>query len=210
MKKTTLFGLILFFFIPAHGQFFDKYGVRIGAGFSNQYWEYQNESFPFISGWKNGKTGFIGQFVAEKKITDFLVFRPAIGYIQKGFYDNVIAPYNNYEPNHQVDLHNISLDLSLKISPMQTKFQPYVVFGFRGNYLVDYTAVYDVSQYGFDVDLNKMTIDGLIGLGITYNNMIYLDFELSPSLTKNFDNSYISIHDSYYSLTLGMNINKMF
>ena len=85
MKKTILSGLIIIFCITAKGQLIDNYGLKIGAGLSNQYWKYKNDMFSNLSGWNDNKVGLIGQVYAEKKIGRFLSFRPAIGYIQKGF-----------------------------------------------------------------------------------------------------------------------------
>ena len=63
-------------------------------------------------------------------------------------------------------------------------------------------------DFGFVNEYNKMTLDGLLGIGISYNDIFNLDFEYNPALTNNYDNSSMSIKNRYYSLTLGLNINK--
>lgn len=45
--------------------------------------------FSNLSGWNDNKVGFIGQVYAEKNIGKYLSFRPVIGYLQKGFVDDI-------------------------------------------------------------------------------------------------------------------------
>ena len=66
MKKLAFLGLISIIFMQVNGQFIDNYGLKLGTGLSNQYWEYKNDMFSNLSGWNDNKVGFIGQLYAEK------------------------------------------------------------------------------------------------------------------------------------------------
>ena len=206
-------GLFLLISTLTKAQFIDNYGFRLGIGLSNQYWNLKGmEDF---SDWKTNKTGFIGQFMIEKKINNYIAFRPAIGYTQYGcilhinFNPNDPTAETPLKTNYNLDLHYLSADLSIKISPLQAKFTPYILLGFRSNYLFNYRDELEETDFGFISEYNKITLDGLFGVGISYNDFLNLDFEFNPALTKNYDNSFLSIKNRYYSLTLGLNINRL-
>ncbi len=88
---TKLLQFIISFFtlliLPgtAYCQVVDHYGIRFGAGLSNQYWDYKNH--PNMSGWKKNNIGFVVYLNAEKEFNKHFSLKPEIGYIQKGFRD---------------------------------------------------------------------------------------------------------------------------
>lgn len=174
MKKLVFLGLISILCLQVNGQFIDNYGLKYGAGLSNQYWDYKIEGASNLSAWKGYKVGFIGQVYAEKNIGKYLSFRPAIGYIQKGFLDEITlitADFVETPMVHRVVSHDVSLDMSLKVIPFDTKLKPYVILGLRGDYLLNYHEVLvgadgDEKELntGMYEDLNKFTLGGIIGL----------------------------------------------
>jgi len=52
-------------------------------------------------------------------------------------------------------------------------------------------------------------LGGILGAGISYHDLLFMDLEYNPSITKNLESSYMAIYDRYFSLTLGMNINQL-
>ena len=220
MKKIILPGLISILCMTASGQFLDKYGLRIGMGLSNQYWHYKNEMVSNLSGWKDNKTGFIGQVYAEKDFGRYFSFRPALGYIQKGFTDDITLITAEGEElsvmDNHVIFHDLSLDLSLKIIPFDKNFKPYIFIGLRGGYLLDYRSViidshgeeYELNTDPYD-DFNKFTLGATVGAGISFKDMLFLDLEYNPAITKNFNSEGLAIKDRYFSLTAGVNINRL-
>jgi len=220
MKKIALFGLISIIFIQVNGQFIDNYGLKLGAGLSNQYWDYKNDMFSNLSGWNDNKVGFIGQVYAEKNIGKFLSFRPVIGYLQKGFVDDITLTTAEGEElavkDNKVILHDLSMDLSLKIIPIDKNFKPYIFLGLRGDYLLGYRSViidFQGENHELDTDLyddfNKFTLGAIIGFGVLYKDLIFLDLDYNPAMTKNFESDGLAINNNYFSLTLGVNINRL-
>ncbi len=220
MKKEVILGLISILSVTANGQFLDNYGLQLGLGLSNQYWNYKNNMFSNLSGWKDNKTGFIAQVYAEKNFGRYFSLKPTIGYIQKGFKDDITLTTEEGEDiavvNNKVLFHDLSLGLVMKIIPIDKSFKPYIIGGFRGNYMIDYRSVI-IDQQGvknelntelYD-DFNKFTIDAVIGIGISYNDLLFLDMEYAPPVTKNFESSALEIHDRYFCLTLGLNLNSL-
>lgn len=223
MKKTLyvlMIGLLLMTSEVVKAQPIDNYGIRIGAGLSNQYWKYK--TFSDLSGWHDNKVGFTGQVFAEKYLGKYLSIRPAIGYIQKGYVDDIKwvgfedDPVEISTVNNRVVFHDLSMDMSFKIMPFQKYMKPYLLLGLRGDYLMDYRGVivdfqgenYELNKEIYN-DFNKFTLSGIIGAGISYNELLFMDIEYNPSITKNFESNFMSIHDRYFSLTLGMNINQL-
>jgi hypothetical protein len=216
IRIITTFGLILTH--NAHSQIIDHFGLRIGAGLSNQYWDYKR--FPSLSEWKKDKIGLAFYINAEKKLNKYLSVRPEIGYIQKGFTEDINLTSETGEDigilDNDIILHDLSLNIAVKFSPLKSKFKPYIIAGFQGNYLLGYQDLQiefnGIKQglYKSILDsLQKFTFGGLIGIGIEYNNLIYLDIEYNPALTKNLDRTGLSIKDRYFGLTLGLNINVL-
>lgn len=221
MKKTMLSGLIILFCITAEGQFIDNYGFKTGAGLSNQYWRYKDESFSGLSGWNDYRTGFIGQVYVEKNLGRFLSFRPAIGYIQKGFVDEITFSTAEGEEIEVIDnravLHDLSLDLTLKATPFNKSVKPYIFGGVRGDYLLDYRSViigFQGEEYELNTDLfndfNKLTLGAILGAGVSFMDLFFIDLEYNPAISKNFNSDGLAINDKYFSLTFGLNVNRLF
>jgi hypothetical protein len=202
----------------ANSQIIDAYGVRVGAGLSDQYWDYKK--FSELSDWKDDKLAVAVYLNAEKHLNKYFSLRPEIGYIQKGFAEDIKLTNNEGEElrtvSDNLNLHNLSFNLALKIRAFNTKIKPYLIAGLRLDYLVSYKNFrieVQGKKYGIykDIlnDFNKFSLSGLVGIGCEFDELMYLDFEINPAITKNLDNDAIAITDRYIGLTLGININKL-
>jgi hypothetical protein len=218
IKKISLTLLILTICLFSSARFVDNYGIKIGAGLSSQLWEYKT-MVSDLSGWKRNKISLAGKFYVEKHIGKYISLSPAIGYTQKGFVEDVLLFGADDEKlgifDNRVVLHDLSLDMSFKIIPFQSFIKPYLLFGLRGDYLLDTKSVFvnfNGKNYESDTSfydkLNKFTLSGLVGIGILYNDLISVEFEFNPAISRNFNSDLLAIHDRFYSLTLGININK--
>jgi hypothetical protein len=227
MKKYTFLLLYILNYSIVYGQFIDGYGINIGAGLSNQHWNYSSEIISDLSYWNDYKVGVISQVYIEKKLIRFLSVKPALGYIQKGFISNIeIANEIGeiYTLSGKVLLHDISFDLSFRIIPFEKINKPYLILGFRTDYLVGHRSAMDeyivmnfqLFKYIFD-NYNKITFGGILGAGISFDEKIYLNLEYNPAFTKNFSSTFtdfhnsdsFSIYDQYISFTLGFNIGQL-
>lgn len=213
INKITILGLFLISGV-VNGQFIDNYGLRAGVGLSNQYWEYKFVGFENFSGWKEYKLGPIIYLNAEKKILEYFSIRTELGYNQKGFADEIY--FVNDKLEGEVILHNISLNIGGKVTPFRTKLKPYIIIGLRGDYLIsykDFEVQYNGETqtiYGGELDdYKEFVLSGLIGIGLEYNELIYLDLEFNPAITKNLDNQGLSIKYKYFAFTIGLNINNL-
>ena len=206
--------------MQVNGQFIDNYGLKLGTGLSNQYWEYKNDMSSNLSGWNDNKVGFIGQLYAEKNIGKYLSFRPAIGYLQKGFVDDITLTTAEGEElavkDNKVILHDLSMDMSFKVIPFDKKFKPYIFLGLRGDYLLAYRSVvidFQGQDHELNTDLyddfNKFILGAIIGFGVSYKDFIFIDLDYNPAMTKNFESDGLAINDKYFILTFGVNINRL-
>jgi len=221
MKKTFLFALISIIVVNAKGQFIDKFGLKIGAGTSNLYWETRGEFGEKYTDWKKEKEGITIRLFAEKNLNKYLSIRPKIGYIQKGFRDDHIITNLNGDTvantiNKGVTLHDISADIGLKFRPFNCKINPYLIVGLRGDYLLDYND-YEIEIDGIKYreyesildDYKKFTIGGLIGVGLEYKDLIFIDFEYNPAITKNYEYQNVMMKYRYFEVTIGLNISGL-
>ncbi len=215
MKKAILilFTILLSKFTQA--QLFDNYSLKLGLGFSNLHWEYKNDNLSDHNNWKDDKLGFNFFLNAEKKLTSLISIRPEIGYIQKGFKENVIysKTINDLAENLKtnVTLHNVSGDIGIKFTPIEHYIKPYFITGLRGSYMIGYKD-FEIESEGNLIgaykstieDFNKFNLSGLIGLGIQFKEVFYLEFEYNPTISKNLNDPLKSIKERYYGLSIGL------
>jgi len=220
MKKEFIKLLIIsisFLCISANSQIIHNYGIKSGVSYSNQYWNTSNNNIPNKTGWEKYKTGFSCFIFCEKKVKNNFLIRPTIGYIQKGsvFRDEVtnIEGTKLYAKNI---LHELSLDVPIKINLSQSELTPYLFSGFRLDYFISYFGYVkepDKSPLRFKNsiydDFNKFTLGGIIGIGCSYKEIIFLELEFNPTLTRTLNYNLIRITDSNFDFTIGTNINKI-
>jgi hypothetical protein len=201
-------------------QFIDKFGLNIGPSYSNQLWDYK--IFPNDNANKGFKLGLSIFLSAEKKLNRVFSIRPEFGYIQKGFKNFDEIRFSDGTTggvsDKSVILHDLGLNLGLKISPFKLKWTPYALIGFRANYMISYTDIIGVepaSGLKFDMfshqieDMNKLNIGGLIGIGFEINNLYYLEVEYNPPITKSVNTKGLEIKDVTWGMKIGLNINKL-
>jgi len=221
MKEKILI-IILLSFISKFGvaQIFDKYWFNIGTTYSNQLWDYKLISVDNPN--KEYKVGLSVFLSAERKINKKLSIRPEIGYIQKGFKNDI--EYKLYDgtsagtTNGNVVFHDFGFNIGLKITPFNLKFSPYALLGLRSDYMFSYKDIIfveNVSGLEFNIykdqidKFNKFNIGGMIGIGIDLNSLTYLEFAYNPTLTNSYNDTGLQIKDNSMELKLGFNLNKL-
>ena len=217
-RKLLLFIFILLFSKISEAKVIDRYGFRIGGGYSNNITMRKGQFGDIIINiWNYPKLSPCFYFNAEKKLTNFLFIRSEIGYIQKGF----IADYFINLPDgnklkfedDKVMLDDLSFNLAFKVEPFAKNYWPYLILGFRGDYLLKNRSAqvkYNETmyqQYKYEVDhINKFTISGLLGVGFKFQDFMYFEFEYNPSIFYNYIDSESFIIDRYLGVSLGINI----
>jgi hypothetical protein len=221
MREKILI-IILLSFVSKFGaaQIFDKYGFNIGTSYSNQLWDYKLISVDNPN--KEYKVGLSVFLSAERKINKQLSIRPEIGYIQKGFKNDVKYTLSDGTSagttNGNVIFHDFGFNIGLKITPFNLKFSPYVLLGLRSDYTFSYKDIIFVENgsglefniYKDQIDkFNKFNIGGVIGIGIELNSLTYFEFAYNPSLTNSYNDAGLQIRDNSMELKLGFNLNKL-
>lgn len=220
--KQKLLIIILLSLITKYGnaQFFDQYGLNMGASYSNQLWDYKLISIDNSN--KDYKIGLSFFLSAEKKINKLFSIRPEIGYTQKGFKNNIKITFSDGTSagidKKNVTFHNLILNIGFKITPFDYKFSPYAIWGFRGNYMFSYKDI-TIEEPGSGLKFNmyksiieefdKFNLDGLIGIGVELNDITYFEIEYNPSITSSFNDSSLEIKDNGWGFKLGIYINKL-
>lgn len=221
MKRKIV--LIVFVLISAprvlNGQIIDSYGINLGVSYSTQLWDYQSVPINLDTYYKAGLMAFIQ---AEKAVSKRFALRTELGYIQKGFknkFEWMSADGASAHVNKDnVVLHDLALNLALKVKPYESDYSPYLVAGFRGDYLIAYQdVVIEEPESGLTWHLfesaieefNKLNVGGLLGIGIEFKKWFYLELEYNPNLTKNFKGEFLRIRDNCWGVKLGLNMNKL-
>ena len=199
-------------------QIIDRYGINIGTTYSTQIWDYKLISVDSENEYKFGFQAFLQ---AEKRFGNLLAVRAEFGYLQKGFKNNKQLTFASGKAriiNNKVILHNLALNLGLKIKPIKADYSPYLLIGFRGDYLISYKDI-EIEEpdtgkrfnlYGSIIEgFNKFNFGGLIGLGIDIKDLIYFEIEYNPNFTRNFDDTGLSVKDNCWGAKIGLYINKL-
>lgn len=203
----------------SHSQIIDRYGINIGTSYSTQIWDYKSANIDSDHNYKFGLQAFLQ---GEKDFGDHFALRTEFGYIQKGFRDNITltladgteASTNNYN----MVLHDLALNLGLKVKPPKTDYTPYLLAGLRGDYMISYKDIEleePVSEQELNLyesiieDFNKFNLGGLIALGIDIKDLLYFEVEYNPNFTKNLDDTRLSVKDNCWGAKIGLNINKL-
>lgn len=221
MKKVLLIAFFLILFIEyGTAQFIYKYGLNIGMSYSNQLWNYKLISIGNQD--KYYKSGLSIFLSAEKKINRIFSIRPEIGYIQKGFKNNldiiIIDGTSRKVYKQNVILHDFCTNIGLKITPFKKTWTPYAIIGLRGDYMFSYKDVIIIEQasglifnmYKNDIDkFNKANLGGLICIGLEYKNSTYFEIEFNPTITNSFNSAELEIRDICWGIKIGLNINKL-
>lgn len=220
MKQKLVFILALTLIAKlSHSQIIDRYGINVGTSYSTQIWDYKLVNVDSDNEYKFGFQAFLQ---AEKDFGELLALRTEFGYIQKGFKNNstLTSAEGTFvgTNNDNVILHDLALNLGLKIKPFKTDFSPYFLAGLRGDYMISYKDI-EIEEPGSGLkfnmyestieDFNKFNIGGLIGLGVDIKDLIYFEIEYNPNFTKNFDDTGLSIKDNCWGAKIGLNINKL-
>ncbi|MCK9450271.1 MAG: PorT family protein [Bacteroidales bacterium] len=217
-RLTITFALI-FIANLTHSQIIDRYGINIGTSYSSQIWDYKLMPVNSDNKYKFGLQAFLQ---AEKDFGNIFAFRTELGYIQKGFKNNLELRFADGTSartnNDNVVLHDLALNLGLKIKPLKTNYSPYLLLGLRCDYMISYKdIVFEEQASGLKFNMyesiieefNKFNLGGLFCFGIDIKNLIYFEIEYNPNFTKSIDDTGLSIKDNCWGAKLGLNINKL-
>jgi hypothetical protein len=220
MKQRLVFFLALTLIAKlSHSQIIDRYGINVGTSYSTQIWDYKLVNVDSDNEYKFGLQAFLQ---AEKDFGNLFALRTELGYIQKGFKNNVTLTSEEGTfigtNNDNVILHDLALNIGIKVKPLKSDNAPYLMVGLRSDYMISYKDV-EVEEPGSGLkfnlyestieDFNKFNLGGLIGLGIDIMDLIYFEIEYNPNFTKNLDDTGLSIKDNCWGAKIGLNINKL-
>lgn len=221
MMKQRLVAVIALILMAnlANSQKIDRYGLNIGTSYSTQMWDYKLFS---VDSDKDYKFGFQAFLQAEKDFGNSFTFRTEFGYVQKGFKNNTQLIFGDGTSSgtntDNLILHDLALNLGVKVKPFKLNYAPYLLLGVRGDYMISYKDIVleeQASGLKFNVyesiidEFNKLNLGGLLSVGIDIRNLMYFEIEYNPNFTKSFDGTGLSIKDNCLGVKLGLNINKL-
>jgi len=215
------FVLIFTFLLTAwcsSGQVADRYGVSLGTSYSRQMWHLNGILYDMDHDYKIGLQTFL---FAEKDLGKMLSLRTELGYVQKGFGNEFEWITENGSTGNiskdNVVLHDLALDLGVKIRPFSGVYAPYIALGCRGDYMLSYKdAVIVEPGSGLEFNIyestlskfNRFNLGALLGLGVEFKDFLFFELEFNPNFTKNFESGAMSIKDKCWGAKLGVYINK--
>jgi len=226
----TIRFLVIIVFLPityqASSQSYN-YGIKAGVGSFNQNWEF--EGLPF-SGWKEDKIDITASIFGELNHSNHFGTKLEFGYLRKGYYNDLTFEghdgtiYNNSN-RYTDDFNTFYLGLSERITFFNSKIRPYLKIGINLQLIpknelenhsllvIDKTGeiLWIGGPYSYEnLDWNNLTLNANVGFGLTYNEILFIEFEYSPAITPLLNTDYIKVHDRYFGLSIGVNINRIF
>jgi hypothetical protein len=222
--KTRLFLLTIITLSTSclHAQYIDNYGVNLGLTCTNQLWKYNVVGNISGSQNKEFKPGLELFFMADKELNNKFLVRSELGYIMKGFRNNINVTVATGVPadfeHKDVILNDLALDLGIQYRPFVFRVIPYAIAGLRGDYMVSYRdARYTDPNTGIEYSMYKSYLDearkfnlgGLIGLGIKFNTNLYFEAYYNPSFTRSQNTSTLKTRDNCFEFRAGFNFNRL-
>lgn len=226
-KTMSLIALVLIFNFPFNNTVLSQkldYGIEIGLGSFNQNWQF--EGLPF-SGWKKDRLGLTCNLFGELNHSKMFSTKLELGYLRKGYINDLI--FENQDgstvvtDSYKFGYNTITMGIGEKITIMNSKLKPFVIVGFNFQFIpkneIDDQSLLvmektgNVLIFGGPLDplgWNNITFNGNVGLGLIYNDLIFVTFKYNHSLTNLLSKNYITVSDRYFGCCVGMNINKLF
>jgi len=221
-SKLALGVVFLVFFLPFHksttAQSFD-YGIEVGVGAFNEKWT--SDMFP-LKGWGKDKAGLtVSIFGAIKHSSNFST-KFELGYMNKGYINELsfemLDGTIEKGPSFRTDLKTFKLGIVERITFLKSSFRPFVDVGLNVQYVpndeignrplifVDKEA--KINIFGGHT-WNPATLNGNIGIGVIYNELIYIKIEYNQAFTKLLDDKGIEVIDRAFMGSVGININEL-
>jgi hypothetical protein len=202
-----------------------NYGLNLGVGSFNQKWDFSfTDSF---NDWREEKTGLTFHIFGELEHGSHFGTKLELGYIRKGYTNDLSWEHNgiNYFENEvfKTTYNTITIGISERIILLKSHFRPYLKIGINANKIMD-----DIKYAGLTVrehesgnayfyggpddplEWNSITISGIFGIGVSYKQLIFMELEYIPAITKLLDTKSIKVSDRCIGLTAGININQLF
>ncbi len=231
LQKIVICTFLLVNILPlansAEAQVFN-YGLKIGAGSFNQKWEFSGFGDSFHTGWNKEKAGLTFHIFGELEHGKHFGTKLELGYINKGCIQDqsIEAPDGTVHgnDNKKISYNTITIGLSERIIFFKSKFRPYLKFGFNVNIIpkdeIENSGiavrekktgivVFFGDQF-YPLDWNNITINATLGLGVSFKQLMFIELEYIPAITKLLDMKYMNITDRYFGLSVGININQLY
>lgn len=195
-------------------------GFRVGVGTFNQNWKFDN--LPF-SGWRNEKAGITTFVFGELNHNNHFGTKLELGYLKKGYYNDLSSKgpngiIYNERSSFTADFNTFYLGLSERITFFKSNLRPYIKMGAnlqlipKGEIENHNLIVVDKTQelLMFKADWTNLTYNANLGIGLTYKELLFMEIEYSPSITPLVDMEHTTVHDRYFALSVGLNINGLY
>lgn len=219
MRGIITTTVILLFSMNLKSQIRIDFGIRGGFGISNQCWKYTQPEFEWVSGSKESQIGYELYLSNEIHVGKNISLIPEVGFIEKGFYSDTInrdiTSAGGSFIRNTVETQNLSINLLTRIGvPTKLKVKPFVTIGAKFDYLInvkDWSFKVngelndDYHDYVFS-DYKPVIISGLIGIGIEWNDLISIEYQVNTPLESSTINNPIKIKDKYQGITLGVKL----
>lgn len=216
MKALFLTLAFFFTFNLCNAQILNNVGIKVGAGLTNQNWEYGNgHEAEFLN-----RYGFsMGLSLEFLKTDNGLSLVTDLGYIQKGAINEIeLTTEGNPEGSGVLaEFDNrfdfLTFSASVKYQLAFGDLHPYVFAGPRIDYYMGYTSELDLDFESLEEDINKLVFGLHYGLGVSYDLGdfgLLLEFAHQPDFMRFVDvepsdeNVGLEITNRAFLLSLGL------
>lgn len=210
MKAILTVIFLSLFTINNNCQIISGYGVKLGAGISNQFWDYE-----IVGSYMDydSKMAVSPRLFADFFNISFLQLEGEIGYLRKGFTEKLpvttmIQPYGTGEfITTDVSLDYLSISALAKLKYEAGMISPYLILGPQLDIL------FNKSTLGWDVIFDKFSNANIcmsIGGGVELNNILsiplILEYRYERDLMDNYDSPNIDILNYSHVILLGIRL----
>ncbi|MFH1195733.1 MAG: porin family protein [bacterium] len=211
MKKIYLLIVIIFLvFSTTNAQFLRGWGIKVGATFAKQDWEYSSITTDLMN--PDNRTGLNAGVFAEFLDAPFFSIVGELNYVQKGYSDNLIVttPSNpdaegvSTDYNLRIDYINISVLAKLRYN--LGVIRPYVVIGPKADFETGKVFSLDFSDTVLD-DFKKERLGLKVGFGTEVNLItvtLLAEFIYDADFNALYENNELEVNTNSFDLRIGI------
>lgn len=221
MKTINLAVTLIIFAltINTYSQFLSGFGLKGGATFSNQSYEYKQFDYKPETKYLLGFNGSLfAEFLNNRNINIVL----ESGYEQRG-YTYVSKPYDEFgNPLPDMDIYErtnyFTTGMMLKLKVPANKVTPYLLIGPKLDILLSYSVKPEdenTTLIGFDEPLKQFKKENYslnLGAGIEFNQLFpfktFIEINYSPPVNSSYNGPGLIVKEHYFNVKAGINFIK--
>ncbi len=207
MKKLIVVLLVLTAVTTIDAQLVRGWGIKVGAAFSNQSWDYKNADIDVD--W-DSKTGFSAGLFAEFLDIPVVSVLTELNYVQKGVSNELILTSVANPAGEKTEAENtidyIELLAAAKVRFPMVAISPYVFAGPRVNFELgkSFNEYYNTIENDLESNVAGISVGIGVEAGLVLPFSLLAEYRYDYDFSNVFENDDLEIKNSCHRIQIGI------